>query len=406
MIETHPYWLQAPDAIYVHIPFCLRKCHYCDFTSFPGYDKQMFSAYANALCNEIRTIGTWSERQYPHQPVRSIYFGGGTPSLIGTALITKLLQSISDHYLLSEDVECTLEVNPGTAQKKDFETYAAAGFNRISLGLQAVQPSLLKLLGRIHDADEFADAVESASQAGFINISADLMFGLPGQTCKDVKESLDYLIERRISHVSYYGLILEPGTPLSDLCEQSPGMLPDDDEERHQYHFIRNYLAEKDCLPYEISSSARPGYQCRHNLTYWHGLPYYGFGAAAHSFIMGVRRANTSHLKDYLQFFDGEDGKNRMPLKYEDKPDFAAAEELEKISTEEAMKEMMLLGLRLTEGVSRSVFYKRFGTKMEAVFSREISTLSQRGLITSDQERVSLTDKGLDLANQVFMMFV
>ncbi len=406
MSKTNDYWLQAPDAIYVHIPFCLRKCNYCDFTSFPGHDMQMFSAYVEALCNEIRTIGSWSERQFPHQTIRSIYLGGGTPSLIGASLTDRLIKEIGRHYPLSIDAECTIEVNPGTAQKKDFEAYAAAGINRVSIGLQALQPSLLQLLGRIHDADAFADAVMSARQAGIKNISADLMFGLPGQTNKDVKDSLGFLIENRVRHVSYYGLMLEPGTPLADICDRNPDMLPDDEAERCQYHIIRDDLARSNYLPYEISSSALPGYQCRHNLTYWQGLPYYGFGVSAHSFIRGFRRANTSSLKTYLRLFAANGQAAWMKQDNEEASVFSGSAELEKINRVEAMKETMLLGLRLTNGVSYSVFYERFGITMESVFGEEIIGLKQRGLIVSDQERVSLTEKGLDLANQVFMMFV
>jgi oxygen-independent coproporphyrinogen-3 oxidase len=281
-----------------------------------------------------------------------------------------------------------MEANPGTTSPESLAICRQAGFNRISFGLQSASPRLLRSLGRIHDADDFVRSVRMAAAAGYDRISADIMFGLPDQDEQDLDETLQLIFSLPINHVSFYGLILEEGTPLHEAYHRRPGSvrLPDDEEERSQYHLIRHQLAARGFGHYEISNSAQPGQQCRHNLVYWRGLPYMGFGVAAHSYLAGMRRANPTTLEEYAGTWQPE--------------------VLERVSQDEGMKEMLLLGLRLVDGVSADDFYGRFGRSLDERFPNELGDLQTRGLIVRDHGKVRLSERGLDLANQVFQAFI
>lgn len=402
MIRETEAWLQPPTAIYIHIPFCRQKCSYCDFTSFAGYDRQMFHAYTQALLREIEEAGYWHQQKYKSSGIQSVYFGGGTPSCLGADLLSDVMRTLKTRFILLPQAEVSIEVNPGTVQGSTLQTYREAGFNRLSIGLQSASDKLLRKLGRVHNAADFKATVNKAQQAKFINISADLMFGLPEQTMSDIDQTLSFLEGLPMTHISYYGLILEDGTPLAEACRLNPAMLPDDETERRQYHQIRESLQRRGLLPYEISSSAKPDFQCQHHLTYWQALPYYGFGLAAHSYVAGVRRSNPEQLQRYLEVFEQPaTNAGQQPL-----PVFRAASVQETIDRDEAMKETMLLGLRLTAGVERQWFLYRFGEDMMTVFGREIEQLVRQELLILDQTHVALTEKGLDLANQAFQMFV
>ena len=387
----------AVSSAYIHIPFCVRKCTYCDFCSYPGQTPAVLSAYAAALEREIKAVARWADSSAGPglQPLETVFVGGGTPTLLSGEQLATILTVLRSEFALSEGCEITLEANPGTVNAESLSRCRSAGFNRISYGLQAVQPGLLKLLGRIHNRDDCARSVEMAVAAGFDSLNVDIMVGLPGQTLADIDETLDFVISLPVDHVSFYSLILEDGTPLKARCDRDPGLLPDEDAERLQYHRVCQRLTEAGFTHYEISNAARPGHSCRHNLVYWQARSYYGFGAAAHSYLQAVRRGNTNHLDDYLTVW-----------KIENSDPFATAEVLERLDTAGIRKETMLLGLRLLEGVRYEDFRNRFGTDMLDVFGAEIDRLSKRGLLTVDAAGVRLTATGLDLANQVFMEFV
>ena len=349
------------------------------------------------MTSEIETTARWASSPAGPglRPLDTVFVGGGTPTVLDADQLAGILSSLRRGFGLADNAEITLEANPGTVDAAGLLTCRQAGFNRISFGLQAIQPHLLEILGRIHTREDFAVGVGLAAAAGFASINADIMLGLPGQTLSDVAATVSFLLDLPVDHVSFYSLSLEEGTPLKSLCDKDPAMLPDEEIERAQYSLVRRMLLQAGFSHYEISNAARPGRQCRHNLVYWQALPYFGFGAAAHSLLQGIRRGNSDELDSYIRIWrsGGVDP-------------FAAASVLETLDVEAVRKEVMMLGLRLLAGVRRSDFAARFGVGMDDVFHNEIARLSGRGLLIDDPAGVRLSEKGLDLANQVFMEFV
>lgn len=380
------------DAAYIHVPFCRRKCGYCDFYSLDGAS-DLIPGYLNALKQEIRTTA-FMAGQNSNKLLNSVYFGGGTPNLLPIRQIGEILELLDELYGLSSNCEITLEANPESLGADAINELAYIGINRLSLGLQAVQGRLLKSIGRKHNADDFQAAVTNAANAGISKISADLMFGLPGQTIEDVDKSLDFVLKLPISHISCYSLIIEPDTPFFAKYAEHPELLPDDSTEREMYHYTIEKLQAAGMPLYEISNAAIPGSESRHNLVYWHAREYYGFGPSAHSYLAGTRRGNFCDLKKYISVWQT----NSEP--------FASADILEIIDKQGRQKEMLLLGLRLIEGVSFSRFQDSFGTDMQVVFAKEFLKLQNNGLIVLDEKSVRLSAKGLDFANQVFMEFI
>lgn len=399
-------WSDQPvTAVYFHIPFCVRKCTYCDFISFPCRDTNRHQAYIQALIKEMSAAAEDLKETSPHllAPLETLYIGGGTPTVLSTDLLLSFISSVKETFTLSDTYEWTLEANPETIKKGQLRALREAGINRLSLGLQAIQPHLLQLLGRRHTAQDFIISVDEARQAGFENINADLLLGLPMQSLGDVRETVAFVLEQSLPHVSYYSLILEEGTPLSQAAAASRVRLPPDELERRQYHLVRKMLQNQGLSPYEISNSARAGYECRHNLVYWEARPYLGFGVAAHRYVRGLRSSNTESLDDYLFAFD-ENRAACPPDKEEGAHQIFIPQE--SVDREEAMREMMLLGLRLDAGVRYDAFILRFGCDLRTVFAHELAELSRRGLILFTKEAVCLSSLGLDLANQVFQAFV
>lgn len=382
----------SADAVYIHVPFCVRKCGYCDFYSLAGNQK-LIPDYIAALKNEIRAAASLGKPS-KGQLLRSIYFGGGTPNLLPSEKIGEVIELIDDHIGLAEDCEITLEANPETLDQYKINHLADFGINRLSVGLQAVQNNLLKSIGRMHTAEDFKNAVLFASEAGIDNISADLMLGLPGQSIEDLDESISYVLSLPIKHVSCYSLIIEPDTPFFDMYSNNTELLPDDEMERKMYHHMIKRLAAAGMPLYEISNAAVPGYESRHNLVYWHAREYYGFGPSAHSYLAGVRRGNPGDIHKYINTW-----------KIENQP-FAGAIELERVDETSMQREMLMLGLRLLDGVSFAQFRERFGTDMKQIFNCQLQMLEQKDLIYIDEKSVRLSEKGLDFANQVFMEFV
>ena len=416
--------------LYFHVPFCKSKCYYCDFNSYSGMD-YLAGSYFDALYSELdRRLDTIGDR-----PVRSIFIGGGTPSLVEPKYITRLLELCSKHLQLDGEAEISMESNPGTLNFENLKAYKQAGVNRLSIGLQAWQDRLLKELGRIHDRDQFVKNIEAACKAGFSNINADLIFGLPGQSFEDWKETLEAVTSLKhgdgspvLKHLSCYDLKIEEGTVLGDRLKAGTLTAAEDELDRRMYQYTIEMLSDKGFHQYEISNFARPGYECRHNLVYWKAQEYAGFGAGSHSYLDGYRFSNVSGIESYISAVNSlaspeqprpgkasqqKAGKasqyNASELAHNNAngPAFAELhEDIQYIDRKEAMSEFMILGLRLTKGICEAEFQERFGESLERVYKDRLKMLADRGLIAYEAFSYRLTPLGLDLANKVFVEFI
>lgn len=382
---------------YLHFPFCVSKCPYCDFISYAGQEHRI-SAYTDALCKEIELTSKLAATEKSvsvMKELQTVYFGGGTPSLLPAGQLKQVIESLSSAFPISPDAEVTIEVNPGTVTPESICGYLDSGVNRISIGIQSFSDKMLHLLGRIHTSEQGIAAINYAKEAGLSNISCDLMIGLPGQSITDATDSLNILLKKGIPHISIYSLSLEDGTPFKAKYNHCIDDLAPPEIEREMYHTLIRLLTEHGYLHYEISNLALPGYESRHNTTYWKALPYYGFGCAAHSYIGGYRIENTSDLNRYISGLSGSDPSLQGIIS--DKV---------QIDTSEEQKEFMLLGLRLLKGVSGTLYRKRFGKSMEESFGAVLEKHTQSGLLIRDKERIRLSPKGIDFGNIVFRDFV
>ena len=375
--------------IYIHIPFCKQKCKYCDFTSFSCMEDK-YDDYFKCLVQEITEK---SEELEQDVEIDTIYIGGGTPSIVPAEYIENVINLISQKYKVSKNVEITIEVNPGTVDKEKLERYINTGINRLSIGLQSTNDDLLKMLGRIHTYKEFEDVFEEARQVGFQNINVDLMIGLPNQTIEDVQESLEKIIKKSPEHISVYSLIVEEDTKIYDLIESGELELPSEDLEREMYWKVRNVLLESGYNHYEISNLAKDGYESKHNSNCWKQHSYLGFGIAAHSYYDGIRYSNITDIKRYIENY--QNGESVYNIIFH-----------EKQSKEQMMKEYMLLGLRKIDGVIISEFKEKFVDNPLYIYRNQLSKLVQQDLIEVSDNSIYLTEKGLDLANVVWMEFV
>ena len=395
--------------IYIHIPFCVKKCDYCDFISYSNcFDMQ--EKYVEKLLEEIEENKDLLKNNF----ISTIYIGGGTPSAIKSELIKKILDKIYDvSGIDKEKVEITIEVNPGTTTKSNLQMYRDCGINRLSIGLQSTDDAMLKEIGRIHNYNQFLDTYKWAGEAGFENINVDLMLGLPGQDIEILKNSLENVINLKptANHISVYSLIVEEGTKIEKRIDSGEVNLPDDEEERKQYHYMKNFLELNGYKHYEISNFAKPGFESKHNMNCWGQKQYVGFGVAAHSYVNGVRYANTSDLKEYLNVDNAKnvenDMKNDFEVNFENKNGFATIKTIEEIQNKLDMeKEFMMLGLRKLDGVSISKFEQKFGENPIYLFRNELQKLVEEDLLEVDLDDIKLTSKGLDLANLVWEEFV
>ena len=395
--------------IYIHIPFCVKKCDYCDFISYSNcFDMQ--EKYVEKLLEEIEENKDLLKNNF----ISTIYIGGGTPSAIKSELIKKILDKIYDVSRIDKErVEITIEVNPGTITKNNLQMYKDCGINRLSIGLQSTDDAILKEIGRIHNYNQFLDTYKWAGEAGFENINVDLMLGLPGQDIEILKNSLENVVNLKPipNHISVYSLIVEDGTKIEQRIDSGELSLPDDEEERRQYHYMKNSLELKGYKHYEISNFAKPGFESKHNMNCWEQKQYVGFGVAAHSYVNGVRYANTSDLKEYLNVDNKKsvenDMKNDFEVNFENKNGFATIKTIEEIQNKLDMeKEFMMLGLRKLDGVSISKFEQKFGENPIYLFRNELQKLVEEELIEIDLDDIKLTSKGLDLANLVWEEFV
>ena len=383
--------------IYVHIPFCQQKCFYCDFVSFGG-NLQKCNQYIDAILCEIDSF------DFSKYNVSTIYFGGGTPSYIDQENIQKIMQKILKKLEKqnNKDIEITIEVNPGTVDKEKLTTYFDMGFNRISIGLQTANDTLLKKIGRIHDYKQFIETYILAKEVGFKNINVDLMFALPNQTITDLKETIQKIIELDIQHISVYSLILEEGTILYDLVEKGKEKIVDEEIERNMYWYIKNILELHGFKHYEISNFAKNGFESKHNMHCWNQHEYIGFGIASHSFIKNIRYCNSDNMEEYLE----KSKEFRKIQKEESNKLLEYKEVLENMTEIELQKEYIMLGFRKIKGFSINEFKAKFGCNPLFMFRHELSKLVDEELIEIDGDNIHLTNKGLDLANIVFEEFV
>ncbi len=376
--------------IYIHIPFCKSKCYYCDFISYPN-KINLAKDYINALKKEI------SQFDFSNYDVTTIYIGGGTPSYINENEISEILEfiknKIKENKTKFEDIEITIEVNPGTVTLEKLKIYKKAGINRLSIGLQSTDDRLLKEIGRIHSYSEFLDTYKMAEAVGFNNINVDLMIALPNQTIKDIRESLEDIIKLNPNHISVYSLIIEEGTVIEKKLNQGKITLPEDEEERKMYWFVKDFLELNGYKHYEISNFAKSGCASKHNLNCWNQEEYIGFGISAHSYINNIRFGNQENLEEYIENIN----ENRLQenIKIE-----------EKQTKEEQEKEFMMLGFRKIEGVNIAKFKEKFIENPLFLYNKELERLANQGLIEVDLNYIRLTNKGLDLANMVFEEFV
>ena len=370
--------------IYVHIPFCKKKCDYCDFISY--CDKGMLiSDYIESVIKEI-------EIQNIQSKITTVYIGGGTPSYIDSKYIIKILEKIKEKNI-SEDAEITIEVNPGTVTEKKLKDYINCGINRLSIGLQSTKDEILKEIGRIHEYADFLNTYNMAKKIGFNNINVDLMIGLPNQKIIDIKESLEKILELNPNHISVYSLILEEGTPLFKKVEDGVLKIPDEELERNMYWYVKNTLELNGYKHYEISNYAKEGYESKHNLNCWNQKEYIGIGCAAHSYKNITRYSNTENIEEYINNIHKKCfEKNRI---------------IHEVQTEEdARKEFMLLGLRKIDGVKINEFKNKFGDNPIYLYRNQLDKLSKENLIIVDNDNIRLSNRGIDLANLVWEEFI
>ena len=434
-------------SIYIHIPFCVKKCQYCDFLSAPA-DSRAQEVYLRALKQEIREQAA----RYREYEVQTVFIGGGTPTAVPCEKLCEVLKTVFTCYRVNPQAEISMEANPGTVTKEALLSYRKAGINRISIGLQSADDAELKLLGRIHTYRDFQQTYRWAQEAGFTNINLDIMSALPGQSVENYKKTLETVLSLKPQHISAYSLIVEEGTPfyekygqesekLQATGEKQPD-LPSEEEEREMYALTEKLLAAAGYHRYEISNYALPGRECRHNRVYWKRGNYVGFGLGAASMVENVRFENTRKMQEYLAEYAGvpsvepvsadaaqgdeqvlsneqefslrEDthSENEQVLStWEDvnsreTQQIFQGENVHPLSPQEQMEETMFLGLRLTEGVSKAEFQRQFGVSMEQIYGEVIQENTAKGLLADEAGYVRLTREGMDLSNYVMAQFL
>jgi oxygen-independent coproporphyrinogen III oxidase len=373
--------MEKDTALYIHIPFCKQKCLYCDFPSFSGKDSCMLD-YTKALCKEIDSK--------INKKIKTIFIGGGTPTYLSLECLGLLKKSL-DKLDKAEDIEFTIEGNPDSFTREKLQLFKEMGVNRLSIGLQAWQDSLLRALGRAHNLKQFLDAFSSARELGFENINVDLMFGLPNQTLKDWKETLEKVTELQLEHISAYSLIIEEGTPFYRMDSMGKLVLPEEEQEREMHEFAVSFLKSRGYIQYEISNFSKKNFQCRHNLTYWNLGDYFGCGSGSHSYLDGSRYRNTDDIEKYICMME----ENKT-----------ACIEEHRNSKEDNMEEFMFMGLRKLQGISEEEFAERFEMKIDEVYKNVINKFTNRKLLIREDGRIYLSEEGIQLSNQVMCEFI
>lgn len=407
--------------LYIHIPFCVKKCQYCDFLSFPA-DESTQNAYVEALLREVAYYGLKCQ----DYRVTTVYIGGGTPSWLREDAIAQIMSAVRESFRLDADAEISIECNPGTVTDYKFAVYRRAGINRISIGLQSASDEELKLLGRIHTYEQFLKTYELARGNGFYNINIDLMNSLPGQTTESFYHTLQQVLRVKPEHISAYSLIIEPGTPFYDLykfdaVKQRAGMatiaLPTEDEVYQMTKLTEQMLKEAGYEHYEISNFAKPGFACRHNIGYWQRENYLGLGLGAASLMENIRYSNVTDLYTYLEqtenihegFWENEiiqKGTGGETQHVEQVPATNLHAAAERVQRKAQIEEFMFLGLRMIEGITRDRFMETFGIPIEAVYQNVMQQLQEEELLVKRAGHIYLTEKGQDVSNYVLSQFL
>ncbi len=372
--------------LYIHIPFCQQKCLYCDF---PSYDNltHLYQPYVTALCQEISGWGGVLSGAL----IDTIYIGGGTPTVLPADALKTILTKVHESFSIDEAAEFSVEANPGTTNQEKLLALKSGGVNRISFGVQTFSDALLKSIGRIHSADQAVRSVKEAQDAGFSNINLDLMYGLPGQSCNDLKVSIQKAMKLDVTHISAYGLKVEEGTPFAAMDQIGTLILPDEDEDEEMYNFATEYLPQHGFKRYEISNFSKVGYECRHNFKYWKYYPYVGMGAAAHSFFRKQRLSNITDVSQYIDCVE----KGNLPIEFRENP-----------STTIAMAEYIFLALRTVQGLSILDFQEYFNRSFYLEYGEIVSELLRKKLIAVKENQVNLTVSGMKYGNVVFRAFL
>lgn len=383
--------------IYVHIPFCKSKCYYCDFNSFTNKGEYI-EKYVKCLKKEIKNVGDRVRRNsngnYAELSIaKTLYIGGGTPSFIDAKYIEQIMDTIQTNFEIDKNIEATIEVNPGTVTLKKLQKYREIGINRLSIGLQTSNDNLLKLIGRIHNFEQFLQTVNLAKLAGFTNINVDVMIGLPNQTIYDVEDTLNKIIKLDVTHISVYSLIVEEGTKIEKLLDNDTLKLPDEEIERYMYWFAKRKLEENGYIHYEISNFAKIPYRSKHNLDCWNQKEYIGFGVSASSYEEGIRYRNKDEIEEYIKNIEADEERKNVIID-------------EKQDKQTMMNEYMILGLRKITGININEFRRKFEVSPLYKYNKELTKLVREGLINIDTNNIRLTKKGLDLANLVWEEFI
>ena len=372
--------------LYIHIPFCVKKCEYCDFLSWNAVEEER-QQYVAALLSEIESYREFAKGYR----VSTIFIGGGTPSVLLPKQMEDILQKIYEIFELERRAEITIEVNPGTVDEEKLQCYKENGVNRLSMGLQSVKDEKLRLLGRIHTYQEFVESYELARKAGFDNISIDLISSVPGQTLQEWKEELETAAAQNPEHISVYQLIIEEGTPFYEKYAEHPELLPDEETSREIYLWTGKFLKEAGYEQYEISNYAKPGKESRHNLKYWERGDYLGLGLGAASMVRNIRMSNTKDMRTYLERCD--------------KPK-TMREDVQFLEEPRQMEEFMFLGLRKTRGVSKKEFKRIFGREMDMVYEKALHKCLENGMLLEHKDRIFLSEEGTLLSNMVLSEFL
>ena len=383
--------------IYVHIPFCKKKCKYCDFKSYEGKEK-LIEEYIKWVNYELEQVGDGNKQDYEKgldklAVIDTIYIGGGTPSYINSNYIVEIMNTIKEHYTIEDNAEITIEVNPGTINEDKLKDYIDCGINRISIGLQSTNEKILKQIGRIHGYKEFGETFELAREIGFKNINVDLMLGLPNQKIEDLEDSLEKIVSYNPEHISVYSLIVEENTVLCREIQEGILNLPPEKIERDMYWKVKQRLEQSGYKHYEISNFARPNFESNHNMNCWKQEEYIGIGAGAHSYTNNIRYSNVDTIEEYIKNF--REGQEIDNLIFH-----------EKQNKESKMKEYMLLGLRKIDGIKIQKFKNKFGENPIYLYRKELEKLVKENLIEINGDDIKLTEKGLNFANLVWEEFV
>ena len=391
-------------SLYIHIPFCAVKCKYCDFLSYDGESYGTMLRYVDCLCQEIKLYAPIADEYI----VRSIFIGGGTPSLLDESLIVNIMAFIKKTFTLEKNVEVTIEANSGTLRHQKLNGYKQAGINRISIGLQSADDSMLKRLGRLHNYDQFVASYKAARRAGFDNINIDVMSGLPGQSIHSYVDTLSKVIDYGPEHISAYSLSIEEGTPFAN----DPSILeslPPEMIERRMYEITKKLLSVNGYERYEISNYAKPGYECRHNMVYWTGGEYVGFGLGASSYFQGKRFSNLRDIFKYLNLMEDLSDRfvetDNLETLYNETTRILR-ENVTPIYIDSRMEEFMFLGLRMMCGVSREDFAERFKKDIYEVYAPVLNKYIDEGYMATDGDRIYLTDMGIDVSNVILADFL